>query len=98
MGRGVRGRSGGGTGFRPLSVEEANSCGRSPGSGDLPPRAVIVIPFVKAHGAQNDFLLTWEEQVPQGITDMAAAARAICDRNTGAGADGWIVISRSQPA
>ena len=57
---------------------------------------MIVIPFVKAHGAQNDFLLTWEEDVPQGITDLAAAGRAICDRNTGVGADGWIVVSRSQ--
>jgi diaminopimelate epimerase len=59
---------------------------------------VISIPFVKAHGAHNDFLLTWEEQVPEGIADMAAAARAICDRHTGVGADGWIVVSRSQSA
>jgi len=59
---------------------------------------VIPIPFTKAHGAQNDFLLTWGEQVPRGISDLACLARAICDRNTGAGADGWIVITRSNIA
>ena len=50
------------------------------------------IPFTKAHGARNDFLLTWREHVPEGI-DLAEAARAICDRHTGAGADGWLLIS-----
>ena len=28
------------------------------------------IPFTKAHGAKNDFLLTWQSQVPEG--DLAA--------------------------
>lgn len=54
------------------------------------------IPFIKAHGAQNDFLLTWREQVTLAGIDASRApeiARAICDRHTGAGADGWIVIS-----
>ena len=59
---------------------------------------MITIPFVKAHGAQNDFLLTWEDQLPLGIADMPAAARAICGRNTGVGADGWIVVTRSHLA
>jgi diaminopimelate epimerase len=54
----------------------------------------LKIPFVKAHGARNDFLLTWREQLPSGIADMAAAARALCDRHTGAGADGWIIVTR----
>jgi diaminopimelate epimerase len=48
------------------------------------------IPFTKAHGAGNDFLLTWAEQVP--AVDFAATARAICDRHTGIGADGWMLI------
>src|SRR5262249_7263724 len=47
----------------------------------------------KAHGARNDFLLTWRDQLPAAIPDMAQAAVAICDRHTGAGADGWIVLS-----
>ena len=51
------------------------------------------IPFTKAHGAHNDFLLTWRDQLPGGLTDMAAAAIAICDRHTGVGADGWLVVS-----
>jgi diaminopimelate epimerase len=53
------------------------------------------IPFTKAHGARNDFLLTWREELPEGIEDFAEAARAICDRNTGAGADGWLLISQA---
>jgi len=48
------------------------------------------IPFTKAHGAGNDFLLTWREQAP--ADDLPAIARAICNRNTGIGADGWIIV------
>jgi diaminopimelate epimerase len=49
------------------------------------------IRFTKAHGAKNDFLLTWRDQAPAG--DLAAIARAICDRHTGVGADGWLLVS-----
>lgn len=55
------------------------------------------VPFTKAHGARNDFLLTPRELVPEGA-DLPVLARAICDRHTGAGADGWIVISPSSDA
>jgi diaminopimelate epimerase len=48
------------------------------------------IPFTKAHGAKNDFLLTRTSDVP--ATDLPAIAQAICDRHTGVGADGWILI------
>ncbi|MDQ2900623.1 MAG: diaminopimelate epimerase [Acidobacteriota bacterium] len=51
----------------------------------------MTIPFCKAHGAKNDFLITW-------AADAAAdpeIARAICDRHTGVGADGWILVDRS---
>jgi diaminopimelate epimerase len=48
------------------------------------------IPFTKAHGAKNDFLLTWRSAAPEG--DHAEIARSICDRHTGVGADGWILI------
>jgi diaminopimelate epimerase len=48
------------------------------------------IPFTKAHGAGNDFLLTWANLVPDG--DLAAMARAICNRHTGIGADGWMLV------
>src|SRR5579864_478797 len=51
------------------------------------------IPFTKAHGARNDFLLTWRDRLPPDLPDCAAAAVAICDRHTGAGADGWLLVS-----
>ena len=35
------------------------------------------IPFIKAHGARNDFLLTWRDQLPSGLEDFAAAARKV---------------------
>lgn len=50
------------------------------------------IPYTKAHGARNDFLLTWLDQIPAGV-DQSAVAQAICDRRTGAGADGWLIVS-----
>jgi diaminopimelate epimerase len=55
------------------------------------------IPFTKAHGARNDFLLTWRDQLPS-IFDAPAAAIAICGRHTGAGADGWLLVSETPSA
>ena len=52
----------------------------------------MTIPFTKAHGARNDFLLTWCKDAPEG--GRAAVARAICDRHTGVGADGWLLIEQ----
>jgi diaminopimelate epimerase len=49
------------------------------------------ITFVKAHGAKNDFLLTWEKDAPEA--DRPTIARAICNRYTGAGADGWMLVT-----
>lgn len=51
------------------------------------------IPFTKAHGAKNDFLLTWEREAP--AEDQARIARAICERHTGVGADGWMLVALS---
>ena len=51
------------------------------------------IPFTKAHGVRNDFLLTWQPDAPAG--DRAALARQICDRHTGIGADGWMLVDRT---
>jgi diaminopimelate epimerase len=48
------------------------------------------IPFTKAHGALNDFLLTWRSDAPEG--DHAEIARAICHRHSGPGADGWMLV------
>lgn len=48
------------------------------------------IPFTKAHGAKNDFLLTWAWEAPR--EDLPGVARAICDRHSGVGADGWLLV------
>ena len=53
------------------------------------------IPFTKAHGAGNDFLLTWINEAPR--ENRPEAARAICERHTGIGADGWLLISQPPP-
>ncbi len=53
------------------------------------------IPFTKAHGAKNDFLLTWAWQAPW--ENLPAVARAICDRHSGIGADGWLLVKPAGP-
>ena len=47
--------------------------------------------FTKAHGAGNDFLLTWAEDLSPDAA-LPAIARAICNRHTGVGADGWMLV------
>jgi diaminopimelate epimerase len=51
----------------------------------------MIVPFTKAHGAKNDFLLTWASAAPR--TGLNEIAIAICDRHTGIGADGWMVVN-----
>jgi diaminopimelate epimerase len=53
---------------------------------------MIEIPFMKLHGAENDFLFTWTEEAPD--RELPEIARRICARTTGIGADGWVLISR----
>jgi len=49
-------------------------------------------PFAKLHGAKNDFLLTDAAEAPgEGLPEIAVA---ICDRFTGVGADGWMLVDR----
>jgi diaminopimelate epimerase len=51
------------------------------------------IPFTKAHGAHNDFLLTWRQDAPEpGSADYPGMAQAICQRHTGVGGDGWMLV------
>jgi diaminopimelate epimerase len=54
---------------------------------------IMKIPFHKLHGAKNDFLLTWAEDAPD--TGLPEIAVAICDRYTGVGADGWMLVDRA---
>jgi diaminopimelate epimerase len=58
----------------------------------------VKIPFIKAHGARNDFLLTWTSELPQALrsADREQLSIAICDRHTGVGADGWMLLDRAE--
>lgn len=53
---------------------------------------MIRLPFAKLHGAENDFLLTWAEEAP--ADRLPETSRRICARNTGIGADGWMLVWR----
>src|ERR687885_2676664 len=52
--------------------------------------------FTKMHGVGNDFIIMDPGEV-EG-TDLAALARAACDRHFGVGADGILVPAPSQAA
>lgn len=54
---------------------------------------MIEIPFAKLHGDENDFIITWADQVSHA--DLPALARRICARNTGVGADGWMLAEKT---
>ena len=51
------------------------------------------IPFTKLHGAENDFLLSWGDEVVGG--NLPELARRICARATGIGGDGWMLVWRN---
>ena len=51
------------------------------------------IPFVKYHGMGNDWVVVLAGGLPAGLPQFA---RRILDRHTGAGADGLIVVMKSQ--
>ncbi len=57
----------------------------------------MTIPFAKLHGAKNDFLITRIEEIPADIpaAELPQVAVAICDRYTGVGADGWMLLDAS---
>jgi diaminopimelate epimerase len=52
------------------------------------------VPFTKLHGAENDFLLTWGDEVTAG--NLPELARGICARTTGIGGDGWMLAWREE--
>lgn len=56
---------------------------------------MTTIPFTKLHGAENDFLLTWADRISEGCP-LPDAARHICARTTGVGADGWMLVWRTE--
>jgi len=53
------------------------------------------IPFVKMHGAANDFVVIDQRAgVLPAAADRAGLARRLCDRRRGVGADGVLVLER----
>ena len=50
-----------------------------------------MVPFIKAHAYGNDFLYVRAEHI--AAADAARAARRICDRHRGVGADGLILYT-----
>ena len=50
--------------------------------------------FYKYHGLGNDFVLTMD--MDGAIETSPERARKICDRHTGIGADGWMLIRPSK--
>jgi diaminopimelate epimerase len=53
----------------------------------------MTIPFTKLHGAKNDFLLTRVSDAP--AENLPKLAVRICDRFTGVGGDGWMLVDPS---
>lgn len=54
-----------------------------------------MIPFTKAHGAGNDFVLFDAEQCPAAVRDPGFIQR-VCDRHEGVGADGVLVVAPAE--
>ncbi len=51
------------------------------------------IPFCKFHGFGNDYIVIEHDLIPEN-TQLPELAKAICERNTGVGADGIAVIRK----
>ncbi|MFZ5592487.1 MAG: diaminopimelate epimerase, partial [Bacillota bacterium] len=57
--------------------------------------------FIKMHGLGNDFVIVdWLGQsgLPCREEDLGDLARRVCDRHFGIGADGLVLLRRSQRA
>src|SRR5512138_3600995 len=93
MGSGYKRRSGRqGDGAERLTLRaREDDLGQGSGGCVHLPATMMRISFTKAHGTRNVCLLTWTSESPRENT--GAAARAICSRHTGIGADGWILVS-----
>jgi diaminopimelate epimerase len=51
------------------------------------------VAVTKMHGTRNDFVIL--DRRAHDVDDVAALARSVCDRHTGIGADGLLIIDRS---
>ncbi len=52
---------------------------------------MVQVPFIKAHGCGNDFLIVSED--PDRMAPLDGFVRRICDRHCGVGADGLYLLS-----
>ncbi len=50
------------------------------------------VPFVKMHGAGNDFVVVDRRNLPLADRDVSAFVRTVCDRRRGVGADGVLFL------
>ena len=67
---------------------------------DTPRTPSAALPFVKMHGAGNDFVMVdHRDLAARGLADRLdrAVIAALCDRRKGIGADGLIVIGPGKP-
>jgi diaminopimelate epimerase len=55
------------------------------------------IPFVKMHGAGNDFILMNRVDIPPELTDAILSAE-VCHRHFGIGADGLMIAEKTETA
>ncbi len=53
--------------------------------------------FTKMHGAGNDFIILDPGEI-EGVGDLGALARRVCDRHFGVGADGLLIPAPSEQA
>lgn len=54
---------------------------------------MVDVPFTKSHGLCNDYFIVERGAIPDAASDLAVA---MCDRRTGVGADGLIVIGSGE--
>ncbi len=57
---------------------------------------MFTIPFIKMHGAGNDFIILKQEDLPPTVP-LADLVRNMCARQLGIGADQLLLIGQSQP-
>src|SRR5512141_2181782 len=59
---------------------------------------MMKIPFVKMSGSGNDFILVDHRKPLLSVDEMKRFARKVCQRRISVGADGLILIERSEIA
>jgi diaminopimelate epimerase len=58
----------------------------------------VQLPFIKIEGLGNDYIYVDRQSLPHNKPGLPALTRLICDRHRGVGADGLIVMEKTDPA